>query len=464
MSERYTSLSNLKVLRNFIVIFMIFTTTVLFRIPSTSEIVPNLDQLEYLMLSKNITENCTFSFELNPPFHPTIYRGPLYPAFISIVRFLTSDQLINIIYFQVLLQGFCSIIIFELLKPRVKPAFAIGAAFAFAICPGLIIWTKSIHSETLYTFMLILTIFFFNKAICSKKYLTMWFCGTLMGLSILCRSNGLFLIPPFLITICHFMTNRFTWCRIFILGLIMALAPWTIRNYRVSDKISLSPTSGALAFYIPTYFMVPGDDYIKFFAEATDPDLVRLVHSNSLRDFAENRENLYLKSNQLKSLHPYCRLYSAKTPQEYLAANRELTQKGFQNIKNDPMGYIVSRLKVFPTLFLNSNDDLVMKRESYKSLFSQKRYFKLGLKLSLLFVTSLLPILLSFLAFLYCRNEPLVYLTFFSLIFTLTLHFPLFIEYRYWVPMTSFLVISSFIFLDKNFLKSDVVVKRSSIQ
>jgi 4-amino-4-deoxy-L-arabinose transferase-like glycosyltransferase len=464
MSERYVSLLNLKVLRSFCVILMIFAVTVLLRIPSTSEIVPNIDQLEYLMLSKNISENYSFSFEMNPPFHPTIYRGPLYPAFISIVRLLTSDQLVNIVYFQILLQGLCSITIFVLLKPRVRLAFAIGAAFVFAICPGLIIWTRSIHSETLYTFMLILSIFVFDKAIQSKNYSMMCFCGILLGLSILCRSNGLFLIPPFLITICHFMTNRFALCRVFILGLIIALAPWTFRNYRVSDKISMSPTSGALAFYIPTHFTVPGDDYIKFLAEATDPDLVRLVQSNSLRDFVENRENLYMKSNQIKDLHPYCRLYSAKTPQEYLAANRELTQKGFQNIINDPKGYIVSRLKVFPTLFLNSNDDLVMKRESYKSLFSQKRYFKLGLKLSLLFVTSFLPILLSFLAFLHCRNEPLVYLTFFSLVFTLTLHFPLFIEYRYWVPMTSFLVISSFIYIDKTFLKGDVVVKRSSTQ
>src|SRR5262249_40321213 len=103
-------------------------------------------------------------------------------------------------------------------------------------------------------------------------------------------------------------------------------------------------------------------------------------------------------------------------------------------VQRDPVGYIQLRARMYPYLFISSFDFFTGIDATYSELRAQNRMGAIALKLALLVTFSLVPLMLGF-AGLYQRTwDVAAGLCALVWLYTLAIHLPLWIEYRFWLP------------------------------
>src|SRR5215467_7996530 len=175
---------------------------------------------------------------------PTVDRAPLWPFTIAglTIIFGPSDYVARI-FLSIVGSGTCVLVYLfarDLFSWRIG---VIAAAFA-AMYPELYIYDGWLYTESLYIFLLF--------AICYGLYRLQhkpernwrnWIIiGVLLGLLSLTRPNGIIVIGLFIVWCFIMVWQKFISLRITIQGVLLStliavilIAPWTIRNFLVSD-------------------------------------------------------------------------------------------------------------------------------------------------------------------------------------------------------------------------------------
>ncbi len=198
-------------------------------------------------------------------YKPEIVRGPVYPLFMSLVYdFAIHPGKMNspkawypvftdVRIVQCFLDAFIVLLIFFMVR-MIYPASrvpAIIASILYAFDFYNIYYTRVLLTESITTFLIALALFFIVVGMKKRKWSAWGLSGICLGLTSLCRPEYL-LLPLFFLLSLLFLTGVDRKKRVgfgagLLLGVVVALSPWVIRNAFVFHRFI--PTSvGSMGF------------------------------------------------------------------------------------------------------------------------------------------------------------------------------------------------------------------------
>lgn len=196
------------------------------------------DSIEYLQLGKNLHDKGLYSFD---SINPTRMRQPVYPVFLSLTYYSLGESylLVKLIHALANIVSFLLILkLYELICGANHLRFA-------ALCIGAYVplwWTCSmILSEPLAILLVTCFIFVLHGLTTRWTLSKCMIAGILLGLAILTRPITISLLGFVWIPIVF--NDRFTGRKIVTLGslvaaCLIALLPWSIRNYNSFGKLT----------------------------------------------------------------------------------------------------------------------------------------------------------------------------------------------------------------------------------
>ncbi len=207
------------------------------------------DSHEYLNIAENLVTKAAFSQSVDEPLIPDGRRTPVYPLFIALFR-LAGFNLAAIIFIKLILSVFNCFLAFRIthwLTESYKSS--IFACLIVAIDIPTIVYANIILTETLFTSLFLLSIFFLIRYLKDdgEKVLILILSGIFLGLSILCRPISLFFPVVMVALLLLFQSRNFKLFLIkiplFLLAIIIPLSPWLLRNQVVFGSPMLSTIS-----------------------------------------------------------------------------------------------------------------------------------------------------------------------------------------------------------------------------
>ena len=187
-------------------------------------------------------------------YEPAIARGPIYPFFISIIyKFFGNPKDMDSIKTwrknwnkvrkaQCLLDAIVCLLVFFIVRLIYPTSFwpAIISASLQAFNLYSIYYTKTLLSESLTTFLLSAAILLYIKALQKKERKWWILAGMGFGVVVLSRPEyilSLFVLAAFIIIVNRsFLSDAFKKSIIFIIGALIVISPWTLRNFMVFER------------------------------------------------------------------------------------------------------------------------------------------------------------------------------------------------------------------------------------
>jgi hypothetical protein len=192
---------------------------------------------------------------------------PVYPVFLSIILFFCNSQPDNIFYLQfssAILSGL--VISFSYLylisQNHISRKNALLALTLLSSSHLFLYFGSVTMSEMLFSFILILSVYLFEKALSEnskKNYFTFYTSGFLFSLLVLCRSAGIFFIPCCILYLRKTKLKAF----FFLCGFFTLFLPWTIwssnQRSKIETNLEYAYYSGYLSWFdtvFPIYHKV----------------------------------------------------------------------------------------------------------------------------------------------------------------------------------------------------------------
>jgi hypothetical protein len=206
------------------------------------------DASDYYYYAYNMRKHHTYSRQINPSSYskyqpaPDAVRSPGYPLALSLlIDSPPSRKLIKKIeLFQMLLSSLTLLIAFYFFRCFLPLTFGGVAAILVALSPHLIIYNSYLLAETFFCFALILVGILVSRF---ARKPSIWFSimlGSLMGMAALIRPSLQFF--PFVMAIIimiHYGRKAGLKLGVSVLlGFILTMAPWYIRNIASLGKVS----------------------------------------------------------------------------------------------------------------------------------------------------------------------------------------------------------------------------------
>lgn len=341
------------------------------------------DASEYLTLARNLASHQVFSIgKTVDALTPTAFRPPLYPALISIFWWDSKAPIAELFLAQAMLGVATVVLVYLIAFDAFGRRIALIAGLGFALAPMSSFYVSRIMTETLFTFLLSLGIFFWGRC---RHVLT----GICFGFAFLTRPT----IFPFLLLLIFLATfqvgkaYRQAFIKISMVALIVCL-PWVIRNAIVFGR------------FIPV---------------ASSGSGINLLFGTIEVNFGAG--NIWATVLN----HPATKIDGQYTETD---VDRIYRQKAIDRIKQAPLSWVIVRAKQYPRLFMDHGEYL------YSSSWPIARLIKV------LFLFGNLCLLLLAVYALYVlkqRAMTLPHITLFPVYLALV-HLPMWVESRYSLP------------------------------
>lgn len=182
------------------------------------------------------------------------FRGPLYPYFLAALVWISDSSVFWTKTLQLLICGVTGLVIFKLTRHLFADTVAKVALVIYACYGTFLFYDSMLLVEILFLFFALWAVYrlvLVGKSGTVSQYLVI---GLLFGLSALARPNIL-LVLPFLALWLFWKNNRngnFKLASPLALaaGVLIAIAPVTVRNYVVTGDFILISSQGGVNFYI----------------------------------------------------------------------------------------------------------------------------------------------------------------------------------------------------------------------
>ncbi|MCD4652395.1 glycosyltransferase family 39 protein, partial [bacterium] len=183
------------------------------------------------------------------------FQAPFYPYFLAVLYRLSSGSLDIVRIIQLLMDTVSVILMFRVTRYLFNLRAAIFAGLTMAVYPVLIFHTGLILKTSLNVFFACLMLWLIFEPHMKCKLLRMFLLGVITGLAAATQGSVLLQIP--LIIIWIFVWSD--WKRpalftkhlvMFMLGLLISIGPFTLRNYSVSGRFVLLTAQGGANFYL----------------------------------------------------------------------------------------------------------------------------------------------------------------------------------------------------------------------
>ena len=206
------------------------------------------DASDYFYYAFNMRYHHTYSRDISQAadskykISPDAVRSPGYPIVLSfLIDGPPAGKLIKKIQlFQMLISSLTLILAFFFFRCYLPPLLGGIAAIFVAFSPHLIMFNSYILSETLFCFLLVLM----GLLACSYiKHPSSWFSillGAIVGIGTLIRpSLQFFPLVMAIMVLLHFGRKKgLKWSLSILLGFVLILSPWLIRNVITLGKVS----------------------------------------------------------------------------------------------------------------------------------------------------------------------------------------------------------------------------------
>ncbi len=219
-----------------------FIVRVIYNLTVAKNYVAGYDAKVYDRIALNILNEHCFC---NNPFMPTVGRAPLWPGMIATIYSMVGHDNFFVRLFLCFLGSGTCVLVYLLTKGIFgRHSIAMLAGLMAAVYPGLFIYDGWLYSESVYTFLLLAFCYGLYRIQQRQGMARMIASGVLLGLLSLTRPNGLAMLGLlFVWGIIVFLTRQMHWraaAKSVALITLMALAivaPWTIRNYNISQQV-----------------------------------------------------------------------------------------------------------------------------------------------------------------------------------------------------------------------------------
>lgn len=303
------------------------------------------DDLQYNVIAGNLLGGKGFSYD---SVNPTAARGPVYPAFLAAIYFLFGQNHSAARLVQAVVASINCLFVYLIAKKLYNHAIGLFAALLMSIYPSTIGYTGLLYSETLSACLVSASILLFIVSRKKSKFGLFVVTGVFLGLTVLCYPK--FILLPFVLVLFGLWSNNLSRKYILlgglILGTVLTLSFWTIRNFIVFRKII--PVSVGVGTSL-WYSTLP-EDYTEWYFEK-EP----------------------LKSEMIK-LYPV--LQGPAEQHDFLFSvntNEIFAQKARMNIKNNPGLFVWLSAKRFFRQWLSSNANSI-----YVLKYSNSDYLRSG--------------------------------------------------------------------------------------
>lgn len=215
----------------------------------------------YLRIAENLIKHGSFSIMDSAPFLPDSYIAPGYPFLLAFFKIFTN-QLWPVGLLQVILGGVTAFFVYRLGGLWGK-RIGLIAALLFALEPTMAFWAPLILTETVFTFLFVLAIYWFVFSVKCSLPRYYFLSAFILGLAALVRPSAQYV---FYLLVLFGAVRIFSkdWKKRLIYLLIFAaifnatISPWLIRNYEAWGKVKLSSAGWYLLSVVNT------TEYIKF--------------------------------------------------------------------------------------------------------------------------------------------------------------------------------------------------------
>lgn len=326
----------------------------------------SFDLTDYDRLATNLLSGNGFSLSVQEPYLPSVRRPPGYPMLLSgIYALFGVHNFTAALIVQECLDSGIAVITYLIGRRWTgEPRVASLAGLLYAIHPLPGYSAATLQSETLFTLLLAGSVLLLMNGSRRKRLASFVWGGVLLGAAVLTR------VVPFLFGLFFLAGSSFFHRRrladlrrpvVYCLVPALIVALWTTRNYLALGVMIPVHAQGVGLFYMAT---------MGYDSQLDETAHYALVRSDPLIIAMER----------------------ASTGQEIREAERAVLVRAVENIKADPLRYLVSRATTYPRLFLNSGNYLFAAPVSFGRAFSEGRWGTLVLKVLLLLVLSALPV------------------------------------------------------------------------
>jgi len=361
------------------------------------------DSSEYWVLSRNLVRFHSFSTSASAPVEPSIARPPVYPLFLAMFPTTGAGAVA-----QAALDALVCVMLFPLASRVVRPPFAAAVALLYALHPGAIAQSAAILSEVSFTALLVAAVFFTVIAAERASAALALCAGALLGAATLSRSIGVIYVIAVGVVL---VLRRFrTTAVVVVIVAAVVVAPWIVRSSRVVGRFVFIQAPSLMPWYVPTLWWLDQNDEpaIWRYYSASDP------YGMSLKN-AGGRAAEVMKAEDIGR------------------------RQAIANVRKNPGGYLRSRVRVFPHIFLNTVDRFTGINRSIGDSHGAARAIKLGL----MFLFTALPMAAACLGLAASRRTLAGSLAAAMWIATLVIHLVMFIDYRYFLPVVPFQLVTA---------------------
>jgi len=194
------------------------------------------DATDYYNYALNLKFHHTYSrqkFSANMP-QPDALRAPGYPAFITpfVEHPPTEFMLWKINFAQALLDSITVLLALGIFRRIMPEGWALGAAFLTAISPHLISASTYLLTETLFTFLMMLSLWLMAIMISRNSKLLAVTAGIVVAAAALTRPTLQFFVIPVMavLLVSHDRSKHARLVFPLLIGFALAYAPWVMRN------------------------------------------------------------------------------------------------------------------------------------------------------------------------------------------------------------------------------------------
>ena len=277
---------------------------------------------------------------------PEAGMGPVYPLFVAAIFRIAGHSPSAVHLAQAFVGAATVLVIFNVgLAFGRRPALA--AALITAMTPALIQYTGLMLTETLFAFVLALTVWLMIRAAHRGGLASAVAAGVSMGVCVLLRSECLVIVPLFAILLSRRVPARRVQAAVTMTAIACAtVSIWTIRNIRVFHEPIVVSAAGGEILWIATQ----GWSEWRF----DDPELHHLIGG-----------------------------------QDYVGQNHILGRAAIQNIRQDPMRYLRYCLRRIPEFWISSHTSYIDRLDERFSAYTQRGEYGRVIVKSLLLTVNL---------------------------------------------------------------------------
>ena len=363
------------------------------------------DSSEYEAIGHNIAAGNGFSLSSAGPFIPTVRRPPAYPVFLALLNGGGAFHPTRVAIVQILLDSAVAAAILLLTAATPMKSARIAAAVMYAVHPAAAAAASTLLTETLFTFLVACAALMVVASRNRDRPLLSFAAGIVMGLSVLCRPLGVIYAGSAALLLLAWRRPRvIVHTTAFLAGCTLMILPWTIRCTAVTGRVVIAQAAGICNWYCPTRWDWDQNDQTSLWREfGSDP---------------------YGK-----------RLNAARTSAEIVDLNAFGRDQAIRNVKTNPRAYLMSRIRTYPHLFISTLGGPIGVDQTLGQAVAQRKLATAALLAILLVVFSLLPAAAATIGVTRACSNPATLLCALFVLTTLLVHLPMWIEYRYWLPV-----------------------------